>query len=62
MSSPALIFLTILALMASMNGAHNAPSYIKYSTVLGYFLQDDPDTQASSFNYVLFFCLLIYSS
>lgn len=28
------------------------PGYIKYSTVTGYFLQDEPDTVASGFDYV----------
>jgi hypothetical protein len=32
------------------------PGYISYSTVAGYFLQDDPDTVASGFDYVC--CLL----
>lgn len=57
-SSSALIFLTFLALMAMMSGGHNEPSYIKYSTVTGYFLQDDPNTQANTFNYVSNLCIL----
>ena len=28
------------------------PGYITYSTVAGYFLQDEPDTVASGFDYV----------
>ena len=28
------------------------PVYIKYETVTGYFLQDDPSTNATTFNYV----------
>lgn len=28
------------------------PGYISYSTVTGYFLQDEPDTVASGFDYV----------
>lgn len=57
-SSSALIFLTVLALMAMMGGGHNEPSHMKYTTVTGYFLQDDPSTQANTFNYVSNLCIL----
>lgn len=30
------------------------PTYIKYSTVTGFFLQDDNSTNATTFNYVSF--------
>lgn len=30
----------------------SGPGYISYSTVTGYFLQDEPDTVASGFDYV----------
>lgn len=30
------------------------PGYISYSTVTGYFLQDEPDTVASGFDYVCY--------
>lgn len=30
----------------------NAAGYINYTTVTGYFLQDEPTTNASTFNYV----------
>lgn len=51
--SPVLFLLTVLlALMAMTGGADNTPSYIKYTTITGFFLQDDPSTQASSFDYV----------
>ncbi|EGP90235.1 uncharacterized protein MYCGRDRAFT_91242 [Zymoseptoria tritici IPO323] len=30
----------------------NKPGYIKYTTVKGYFLQDEPSTNATTFNYV----------
>lgn len=36
---------------ASM-AATGHPSYITYSTVTGYFLQDDPATDSSTFDYV----------
>lgn len=32
--------------------------YIKYSTVKGYFLQDDPSTNATTFDYVRHMFLL----
>lgn len=28
------------------------PVYVKYETVTGYFLQDEPDTDAATFDYV----------
>jgi hypothetical protein len=30
--------------------------YVNYSTVTGYFLQDEPSTDPSTFNYVSRFC------
>ncbi|MCJ1362885.1 hypothetical protein MMC16_001991 [Acarospora aff. strigata] len=37
--------------MALVGRAHNTPSYTKYTTVTGFFLQDEPSTQGSTFNY-----------
>jgi hypothetical protein len=43
-------------LVSSSNALLNTtlpwPSYIKYETVTGYFLQDDPSTNPSTFDYV----------
>lgn len=39
------------AAAASLN-AIDSDGYIQYTTVTGYFLQDDPSTNASTFNYV----------
>lgn len=35
-----------------MAAAGSDADYIRYSTVTGYFLQDDPATDSSTFNYV----------
>ena len=39
---------------ALLNSTVPWPVYIKYTTITGYFLQDDPSTNATTFNYVLF--------
>lgn len=49
--SSVLFALTFLALIATMSEAKK-PSYIKYTTVTGYFLQDDPATNETDFDYV----------
>jgi hypothetical protein len=36
----------------------NAESYLEYSTVKGYFLQDEDDTDPSRFDYVCFYLIL----
>lgn len=49
-----------IAATALIAGAHgrtlqtraSGKGYIKYSTVTGYFLQDDPSTNATTFDYV----------
>ena len=50
------IWLGGLLLMSSANALLNStvkwPVYIKYETVTGYFLQDDPSTNATTFNFV----------
>lgn len=47
--------LIVLASAASAQIFYN-PTYIQYSTVTGYFAQDDPSTTASTFDYVLLPC------
>lgn len=55
---PLLLFLTIIlagfmAMTESLATANrNAESYLTYSTVKGYFLQDEEDTDSSRFDYV----------
>jgi hypothetical protein len=48
--------LTATILMATLAGAATIdfaqPGYINYTTVPGFFLQDDLTTNASTFNYV----------
>lgn len=48
--------LTLTALLASYASASSLKvtgnGYINYTTVTGYFLQDEPTTNASTFNYV----------
>lgn len=57
--SPLVIALTVKLILLVMVDAHtpptptHAPSYIiKYTTITGYFLQDDPKTNDSTFDYV----------
>ncbi|CAF9923862.1 MAG: hypothetical protein HETSPECPRED_005442 [Heterodermia speciosa] len=46
------LFITLAFLLASLTQASRiAPRQLKYSTVTGYFLQDDPSTNATSFNF-----------
>ena len=57
MLSASLIFAVATALLSGQSEAQylnttKGPGYIKYSTVTGYFLQDEPDTVASGFDYV----------
>jgi len=57
MRSISLIFVVATALLSGQSDAQylnttKGPGYIKYSTVTGYFLQDEPDTVASGFDYV----------
>jgi hypothetical protein len=58
---PTLFFLTVVvALFVVMGEAPNdepqlpvtASSFLRYQTLNGYFLQDDPKTNPSTFNYV----------
>ncbi|KAK2759908.1 hypothetical protein FQN54_002642 [Arachnomyces sp. PD_36] len=43
---------TVIAILFITMGECSRPSYIEYSTVPGYFLQDDPATDPESFDYV----------
>jgi hypothetical protein len=58
MLSTSLIFAVATALLSGQSEAQyrntttKGPGYIQYSTVTGYFLQDEPDTVASGFDYV----------
>ena len=61
MFSSKLMLAAATALLSGASEAHylnttKGSGYISYSTVTGYFLQDEPDTVASGFDYVC--CLL----
>lgn len=49
-------FAVLTALLSSFAQAHysntSRAGFVSYSTVTGYFLQDEPDTVASGFDYV----------
>ena len=53
---PKIACLTVLLLASTSTALLNStvqwPVYIKYTAVTGYFLQDDPSTNATTFNYV----------
>lgn len=51
-SSVCLFLASVLVWMVMMGEATTTPSYINYTTVTGYFLQDDPKTNSSAFDYV----------
>lgn len=56
--SPFLFFTTVLLALLFTMGEATRPyvtsntSHINYTTVTGFFLQDDPSTNASTFDYV----------
>lgn len=50
--STVVLGLLVVAGDALLNSTVQWPVYIKYETVTGYFLQDDPSTNATTFNYV----------
>ena len=41
-----------LALMAMADASSRSPSCLNYTTVTGYFLQDEPSTDPATFDYV----------
>ena len=49
---PFLFLATIFATFVVMMGESNIPQYIKYTTVTGFFQQDDPATDPNGFDYV----------
>lgn len=64
-TSNMLTSLVLTALAASYVDARlmsSGQGYINYTTVTGYFLQDDPSTNATSFNYVSRRCLPVLAS
>jgi len=58
MLSNTLAFVAATALLSASSEARSVstnttkPGYISYKIVTGYFLQDEPDTVASGFDYV----------
>ncbi|KAI9791062.1 MAG: hypothetical protein M1835_000554 [Candelina submexicana] len=48
---PFLFVWTIVTLYLVIMGEASTPSYIKYTTVTGFFLQDEPSTNPGSFDY-----------
>jgi hypothetical protein len=42
----------VSAVAGAMTFSRSQAGYINYTAVTGYFLQDDPATNASTFNYV----------
>jgi len=46
------VILAGFAMMAEFNTVTSSESYLKYSTVVGYFLQDDPDTDPYKFDFI----------
>ncbi|KAJ9355533.1 hypothetical protein DTO027B9_3988 [Paecilomyces variotii] len=50
---PTLVFVTVLVTgLMSMAESMSSSSYLTYSTVPGFFLQDEPDTDPNAFDYV----------
>lgn len=49
---PFLFLLTVCATFVVMMGESNIPQYLKYTTVTGFFQQDDPATEANGFDFV----------
>ena len=55
-SGPIDFFVASIVSLAALVHAQSG-SYIQYSTVTGYFLQDEPSTNATTFDYVRpYFC------
>lgn len=51
-SRPFLFLLTIFATFIVMMGESNTPRHMTYTTVTGYFQQDDPNTDPKGFDFV----------
>ena len=51
-SRPFLFLATIVVAFMVMMGESNVPQYIEYTTVTGFFQQDDPATEPNGFDYV----------
>ena len=49
---PFLFLVTVFATFVVMMRESNIPQYLKYTTVSGFFQQDDPVTEAKGFDYV----------
>ncbi|KAJ9311070.1 hypothetical protein DTO271D3_8659 [Paecilomyces variotii] len=50
---PTLVFVTVLVTgLMSMAESMSSSSYLTYSTVPGFFLQDEPDTDPNAFDYI----------
>ena len=45
---------TLFLMLMAMTAEATRPSYINYTTITGYFLQDEPSTDPRTFNYVRF--------
>lgn len=54
MPSPFLLAATVVIALFTAMGESLALSHFEYSTVTGYFLQDDPATDPADFDYVCF--------
>ncbi len=52
MAFESVLFLVMGLALIAMGEANNRPSYINYTTITGFFLQDDPKTVSSTFDYV----------
>ena len=52
MNSPLLFVVTVFVALLIIMGEAPRSSHTQYSTVTGYFLQDDLETDESAFNYV----------
>lgn len=50
--SAGLFVATVLLALIAMAEASWRPSYINYTTITGYFLQDEPSTNPDTFDYV----------
>jgi hypothetical protein len=58
-SRPFLFLVTVFATFVVMMGESNIPQYLKYTTVSGFFQQDDPATEPKGFDYVNILSLMV---